>query len=79
MSSKVPILASQVKELPVGSKVTLNGFDLRGDHTVLECTVVQSGRKKVLEYEDRSEYYRIKTKAIRDYPNKYYTEGWRGW
>ena len=69
----------QVKDLPVGSKVTLNGYDRRGNHTILECTVVQSGRKKVLEYVDRSNYFQIRTKDIKNYPNKWYTEGWRGW
>ena len=65
------LTAAQVRKLPVGTRVDLHGFDRHGIPTWLECTVVQSYRKKVLEYRDVDGMKT--TKNIRDYPNKYYT------
>lgn len=42
------LTAEQVKKLPVGSKVTLNSFDRRGNHVALDLTVTQSGKSKIL-------------------------------
>ena len=72
------LTAEQVKQLPVGSKVTLHGADRFGLHTQLECTIVQSGKKKVLEYMNLDPFG-IRTKAIQNYPNKYYTKGGIHW
>ena len=70
------LTAAEVRELPIGSKVTLHGKDHRWYATELKCTIVQSrsGRCKVLEYQYvlAGNGYR-ETKPIRDYPNKYYT------
>ena len=74
MWKKVDTLsAAEVKELPIGAKVTLHGRDRRGYSTKLECTVVKSVRSKALAYRDVDG--RTETKPIRDYPNKYYTKG----
>ena len=72
------LTADQVKQLPVGSKVTLHGCDRYGMHTQLECEIVQSGKKKLLKYLDVAQFW-VKTKPIRDYPNKYYTKGGAEW
>ena len=65
--------AAEVRELPIGAKVTLHGRDRRGYSTKLECAIVQSARSKTLAYRDIDGL--TKTKPIRDYPNKYYTKG----
>ena len=65
--------AAEVRELPIGTKVTLHGRDRRGYSTKLECAIVQSARSKTLAYRDVDGL--TKTKPIRDYPNKYYTKG----
>ena len=65
--------AAEVRELPIGSKVTLHGRDRRGYSTELECTIVKSARSKALAYRDVNGL--TETKPIRDYPNKYYTKG----
>lgn len=66
------LTAAEVKKLPVGSAVVLHGCDRYGCHTTLDCTVIQSGKSKVLAYRDVD--YLQSTKPIRDYPNKYYTQ-----
>lgn len=73
------LTADQVRKLPIGEIVTLHGVDRYGQHTQLACKVVQSGKKKVLEYEDRSQFFMLRTKTIKDYPNKYYTKGGPTW
>ena len=65
--------AAEVRELPIGAKVTLHGRDRRGYSTKLECTIVKSARSKALAY--RGVDGLTETKPIRDYPNKYYTKG----
>ena len=65
--------AAEVRELPIGAKVTLHGRDRRGYSTKLECAIVQSARSKALAYRDVDGL--TETKPIRDYPNKYYTKG----
>lgn len=40
--------ADEVRKLPAGSKVEIHSFDRYGAHQVLEMTVIQSGKKKVL-------------------------------
>lgn len=68
--------AADVRKLEVGTPVILHGRDRRGYHTELECTVVQSGKSKVLAFRDIDGTRQ--TKPIRDLPNKYYTQGGRG-
>ena len=77
-TGKEVLTADQVKQLPAGSKVTLHGCDRYGMATQIECTVVQSGRKKVLEWFDKSGF-QFKLKSIQNYPNKYYTKGGADW
>lgn len=70
---KKELTAAEVKKLPVGSRVILHSFDRYGAHRVLEMTVVQSGKKKVLSAND---YYgnRIE-KPIRTETDRFcYTE-----
>lgn len=71
------LTADQVKQLPVGSKVTLHGCDRYGIHTQLECTIIQSGKAKKLSYRNTDGMPALK--AIQNYPNKYYTEGGVHW
>lgn len=71
--AKPKLTAAEVRALPIGTKVNLHGRDRFGIPTWLECTVIKSGKKKVLAYLDTD--LTTATKPIRDYPNKYYTEG----
>lgn len=64
--------AEDVRKLPVGSTVIWHGRDRRGYHTELECTLLHSGKKKVLSWWDPGTGLRI-TKPIRDLPNKFFT------
>ena len=57
-------------------KVILHGRDRHGYSTELHCTLVQSGKAKVLAYRDTDGTRQ--TKPIRDYPGKYYTIGGDG-
>ena len=75
---KNALTAEQVKQLSVGATVTLHGCDRSGCNTQLECTIVQSGRKKLLRYVQKYPF-EVKTKPIQNYPNKYYTEGGADW
>lgn len=49
---KKELTAAEVKKLPVGSAVALHSFDRYGAHQVLELTVTQSGKKKILTAHD---------------------------
>jgi len=44
--------AAEVKKLDLGARVMIVGADRRGVKSVLECTITQSGRQKVLAYRD---------------------------
>ncbi len=55
----------------------LHGQDRFGIPTQLQCTVIQSGKRKVLSYLDES--FLTATRAIKDSPNKFYTEGEVQW
>ncbi len=46
------LTADEVKKLPVGTEILLHGRDRHGEATQLECTVTQSGKKKILSYWD---------------------------
>ena len=70
------LTAEEVRKLEVGTPVILHWRDRRGYHTELECTVVQSGKSKVLAFRDIDGTRQ--TKPIRDYPGKYYTKGGTG-
>ena len=64
------LTAKDVKKLPVGAKVRLHGEDRHGEHCWYDCTVVQSGKKKVLR---ASGPYSAMIFDIRDTANKVYT------
>ncbi len=68
---KDKMTAAEVRKLPVGSIVTWHGRDRRGYSTELDCTVVQSGKTKVLAYSGWNGM--TEKKPIRDLPNKYFT------
>ncbi len=76
-AAKKKLTAEQVRALPVGTRVVLHGQDRFGTPTQLQCTVIQSGKRKVLSYLDES--FLTATRAIKDYPNKCYTEGEVQW
>lgn len=61
----------KVRALPVGSVVYLNGYDRYGMHWTRECTIVQSGRKKMLKYWDVD--HLSKLMPIRKEANRWYT------
>ena len=61
----------QVKQLPAGTEVHLEGHDRHGDLTWLEGTIVQSGKSKVFAYRDHN--FGRQTKAIKNWPNKNWT------
>ena len=44
----VELTAEQVRKLPVGTKLVLHSFGRKGEHQMLDMTVVQSGKKKAL-------------------------------
>lgn len=48
------LLPEQVKRLEPGTKVTILGADRYGECVRTECTVAQSGKKKVLVTRDRA-------------------------
>ena len=73
---KDKLTAAEVRRLEVGTPVILHGRDRRGYSTELHCTVVQSGKAKVLAFRDIDGTRQ--TKPIRDLPNKYYTKGGSG-
>ena len=62
--------ALEVKKLPVGARVMIVGADRRGRKSTLDCSVIQSGKQKVLAYRDG---YGIRlTKKIAELPHKVY-------
>lgn len=61
----------KVRALPVGSVVYLNGFDRYGIHWTRECTIVQSGKKKMLKYWDNFDL--SKTVPIRKEATRWFT------
>lgn len=72
---KKHLTADEVKKMPVGTRIDLHGRDRNGYSTVLECTIVQSGKSKKLAYTD---YYGTRTVLpIRKIEGAihYYTEG----
>ena len=71
MKSLKKLTAAEVRQLPAGSRVTWHGRDRRGYHTELDCTIAQSGKKKVLTY--RGCDGMLETRPIRELPNKYFT------
>ena len=71
------LTAEQVKQMPAGSIVLLHGRDRFGIHTQLECTIVQSGKSKKLSYRNTDGLTTLR--PIRNYPNKFYTEGCCKW
>ena len=73
---KDKLTAAEVRKLEAGTPVILHGHDRHGYSTELHCTVVQSGKAKVLAYRDTDGTRQ--TKPIRDYPGKYYTVGGDG-
>lgn len=72
MLNEKQLTAAEVKALPVGTEVTLHGYDRRGNHVRRDCTIVQSGKTKKLRSFD---WYRGETKieSIVDRPRKWYT------
>ena len=75
IARKKHLTADEVKKLPVGTRIDLHGRDRHGYSTVIECTIVQSGKSKKLAYTD---YYGARTVLpIRkiEGPIHYYTEG----
>lgn len=70
---KKELTAAEVKKLPVGTRVVLHSFDRYGNHNMLDLTVTQCGKKKILTAHD---YYgnRIE-KPIRTETDRFcYTE-----
>ena len=66
------ITVERVKALQIGCRVNLHGEDKEGRHRVLECTVAGTpGAQKFLTYRASGE---LKRCAIKEYPNKYFTE-----
>lgn len=49
---KKELTAAEVKKLPVGTRVVLHNFDRYGNHNMLDLTVTQSGKKKILTARD---------------------------
>lgn len=66
-----PLTADQVKRLEIGTKVTIIGADRYGECCRTECTLAQSGKKKVLVTRDRGTWEKT-VMPIQDKPNKKY-------
>lgn len=58
----------EVKKLPPGTEVHLEGRDRHGELVWLEGTIVQSGKSRVFSYYDHN-WTRV-TKTIKSYPGK---------
>ena len=71
MTEKEHLTAADIRKLPAGTKVQWHGRDKYGYHSWLDCTVAESGKKKILAY--RGFNGLLETKPIRDVPNKYFT------
>lgn len=69
------LTAQEVKNMEVGTKVILNGFDRYGEHWEMEMTIVkkQSGRAKELYMHSFRTGETIR-KPIRENKNQWYTE-----
>ena len=67
-SGLIIVDAAEVKKMSAGQKVLEIGADRHGEKQTLHCTVVYSGKTKVLSYYD-GYGYRI-TKPIRKTPNR---------
>ena len=52
IGKKKLLTAEEVRKLPAGSKVELHSFDRFGTHQYLEMTVIQYGKKKMLQAHD---------------------------
>ncbi len=68
------LTADEVKKLPSGTKILLHGRDRYGEATQLECTVAQSGKKKILTYWDVNMHRETKPIRQLDGVDRYYTE-----
>lgn len=76
IGSKKLLTAEEVRKLQAGAKVELHSFDRYGAHQVLEMTVIQSGKKKVLgAYNFFSDGRIIKPIVSLDGIRRCYTEG----
>ena len=60
----------QVKQLPAGTEVHLEGHDRHGDLTWLEGTIVQCGKSKVFAWWDQTGR---QMKSIKNWPSKHWT------
>ena len=70
------LTAEEVRKLPAGSSVMLHRFNKFGEHSWMDMTVVQSGRKKILVSHDA--YGERIEKPIRKETDRFcYTEGKR--
>ena len=67
-SKKRELTPEEVKQLPVGTEIHLEGRDRYGEVTWMEGTIAQSGKSKVFSYHDHN--YARQTKPIKLYPNK---------
>ena len=63
--------ADEVLNLPIGSKVIINGDDAKHQQTL--CIVAGHPTRKFLTY--RTKNGMVKFCAIKDYEGKYYTKG----
>ena len=66
------LTAEEVLALPVGSKISINGENSKGEKQETDCTVAGHFSKKFLTYRDATG--KIKRCAIKDYEGKYYTK-----
>jgi len=66
------LTAEEVLALPLGSKVSINGVNSKGELQRTECTVAGHYSRKFLTY--RNAEGMIKLCAIKDYEGKYYTK-----
>lgn len=63
--------ADQVKRMDIGTRVTIISADRYGECQRLECTLAQSGLKKVLVTQDKTTWEKM-VMPIKDHPNKRY-------
>ena len=63
------LTVDQVKRLEIGTKVTIIGADRYGECCRKECTIAQSGLKKVLVTQDTATWEKT-VLPIKDHPNK---------
>lgn len=65
------LTAADVRKLPGGTQVIWYGRERHGLHTTCDCTIVQSGNWKVLQYWTARGGWKIA--PIKDVPNRYFT------